>query len=91
MSSTEGSRVDKLISFRDIKFESCLRLGAVAIEILEQYKNLAEDCSLQNPIAINLPKFSMSLLDEFGSIGAIEFAVKDELINSSKLSIDKET
>lgn len=90
MGSLEKSKIDSLISFREFEFENCLKLGAVALEILEKYKFLAENCSVQNPIAKNLPKFSMSLLDEFGSIGAIEFAVRNELINSSKLSIDKE-
>lgn len=90
MNEPRSSSINRLLEFRELKFESCIKVGVVPLQTLLEYKDLAEKSVLENPLARVLPSFSMSLLDSDGSFGAVEFAVKNELVTQSDLSIDKE-
>lgn len=77
--STENVELDQLIKFREYDLESCLQLGQIAIKTVEKYRELAESLSRINPVAKYIPSFTLSLLDKQGSLGSIEFAIKNEL------------
>lgn len=74
--------LEKLLKYRELEIESCLKMGEIALAITCHYKVLAEELGKTNPIAKTLPAFTLSLLDKQGSFGSIEYAIKNELLNN---------
>jgi hypothetical protein len=77
-----NSPMEKLFAFRENHFETCLYLGGIGIESYKRYQELAAEASVDNPLARYLPSFSLSLFDELGSHGIIEYSMKKELLAS---------
>ena len=76
--SPEKSIVE-LLEFRDLEFSKAIELGRIALELLDSYRKLAIKAAKENPLALSLPDFTMSLMDHEGAMGAVETAVKNEL------------
>jgi len=71
--------VDKLLEFRETVFEDALENKRVSQEILDTYKELARVACSTNPLARELPDFSMVLLSGMGALDGFEKAVDEEL------------
>ena len=79
MSSKNNGALEKLLVFRDSHIERCIRVGSIALDLYEQYVDLAKEASLTNQLARLLPAFTISLFDEEGASGIIEYSVSKEL------------
>lgn len=73
------SPIDKLIEYRETVVEEALEHGSVTQETYKHYKELARIACQTNPLARELPDFTISLLSQFGSKDAVEFAIDKEL------------
>ena len=73
------SPVDKLLQFRETEFEMALQAKMVSEELLDKYRELARLACQTNPLARELPDFSMALLSGKGAIDNIEIAKNEEI------------
>lgn len=71
--------IRELLEYRDSVMETCLVLGRVGIIAYEEYTELAKRACAMNPLAEQLPAFTMSLLNKQGSYDGFENSVRKEL------------
>lgn len=79
--SPEENLVEKLLNYRENYLDECIYLGSISIEKYEEYQQIADEASAENKLAQYLPSFTITLLDELGAEGLIEYSVKKELLS----------